>query len=186
MSRQLFSAIVIVILLLISGMTGCGSPNITKVYPTATITTTPLPATMTAKFIKQVDTEENKWNTLGIASYHIVFKFYEAFVAGLETQRDVIVKNHQVVSSFCVSNNCPAFVYTNVNTVGDLFAVARGSTLPTNLEGNPPDDRLSLGECLQAISFDTTYGFPKHVSIDCPEVFDEENSVDVISFEVIK
>jgi len=176
---------VIVILLLIVGMTGCSSPNITKVYPTTTISLTPLPATMTAKFIKQVDTEENKWKMLGIESYHIVLKFYEAFAAGLETQRDVTVKNDQMVSSFCVSNNCPAFVYTNVNTVDDLFAVARGSTLP-NFGSNTPDDQLSLGECLKAISFDTTYGFPTYVSIDCPEVFDEENSVEVISFEVIK
>lgn len=123
---------------------------------------------------------------MAIPNYHIVIKFYEAFVAGLETQRDVTVRNHKVVNSFCVSNKCPAFVFTDVYTVDDLFAVARGSTLPDSGGSSESYSRNSLGECLQTISFNPSYSFPKYISIDCPEWDDEDNSVEVISFEVLQ
>jgi hypothetical protein len=129
---------------------------------------------------EQIDREQNKWEALGIANYHIKIHFFENFANGIETQRDVTVKNGRVVNSSCLSDKCPAFVLADIYTIDDLFSVARGSTLASI---GMFDD---YNDCIQGIEFDETYGFPKSMRIDCPRAIDEEHSFQVISFEVLK
>ncbi|MFZ5820869.1 MAG: DUF6174 domain-containing protein [Chloroflexota bacterium] len=122
----------------------------------------------------QVDQEQEKWKRLGIKDYGITILFYENFANGIQTQREVTVKNGQVVDSSCVADKCPQFALANIHTVDDLFAVARGSTL-----AGMPDD---YDACVQDLEFEGTYGFPKSMRIDCPGAVDEEHSFQVISF----
>ena len=128
--------------------------------------------------MEQVRLARRRWDSLGIKNYHIVIKFYENFANGLETQRDVTVRNGRAVNSSCVSNLCPSFILANVYTVDDLFSVAQGSTI------------ANLGEeynyCVQRLEIDWVYGFPKSMNIDCPRDADEEHSFQVISFEPLK
>jgi hypothetical protein len=138
------------------------------------------------QYVEQTNDGKQKWDQLGITNYHIVMKFYENFANGLETQRDVVVKGGKVITSSCGPQFCPAFVFTSVETVDDLFWVAQGGTLPEATYKKTPDPGSSLDECLRSISFDLIYGFPNYVSIDCPEWADEDNWVKVVSFEVIK
>jgi hypothetical protein len=128
----------------------------------------------------QIDKAQSRWKALGIASYHLRIKFYENFANGIETQREVTVKNGHVVNSSCISDKCPAFVLADVYTIDDLFSVARGSTLASM---NMFDD---YNDCIQSIEFDETYGFPRSMRVDCPRAIDEEHSFQVISFEVLK
>jgi len=130
-------------------ITGCGSPS-------------------------QVDREQEKWKSLGIKDYGITILFYENFANNIQTQREVTVKNGQVVNSSCVADKCPLFALANIHTVDDLFTVARGSTL-----AGMPDD---YDACVQDLEFEGTYGFPKSMRIDCPGAMDEEHSFQVISF----
>ena len=124
----------------------------------------------------QVDREQEKWKRLGIEDYKIKILFYENFANSIQTQREVTVKNGQVVDSACVADKCPLFALASIYTVDDLFAVARGSTTE------------SLGmldaykDCVQELEFEETYGFPKSMRIDCPGAVDEEHSFQVISF----
>lgn len=127
-------------------------------------------------FAEDISKAIGKWESLDINDYHIERVFYEAFVAGLTTRREVTVSSGQVVESSCQLNECPAFVLANVETVDDLFWVAKGGSI---LDG-------TLSECLQGIIFDSRYGFPNFVSIDCPLVYDDDNTVTVVKFEVIK
>ncbi|HUV16476.1 MAG TPA: DUF6174 domain-containing protein [Pelolinea sp.] len=152
MQKQQIFVLIIVILLLI---TGC---NISK----------------------QIDKAQNKWKVLGITNYHIMIQFHENFAQGIETQRDVTVKNGHVINSSCISDKCPAFVLADVYTIDDLFSVARGSTLASMGMFDEYSD------CVQGIEFDETYGFPRLMSIDCLRAVDEEHSYRVISFEVLK
>jgi hypothetical protein len=119
------------------------------------------------------------WESQEIADCHIVMSFYEAFAVGLKTQREVTVRNGQITESSCLADECPAFVLVDVYTVEDLFAVAQGSSLPRVA----PDE---LDECIKSIEFDAVYGFPVSMSFDCPSMLDEEHSVRVESFEVVK
>ncbi len=79
--------------------------------------------------IEQAHQEQKKWDGFGIKNYHIVIKFYENFANGLVSERDVIVRNGDVISSSCSSKYCPSFVLTNVYTIDDLFSIAQGSTI---------------------------------------------------------
>jgi len=128
--------------------------------------------------MEQVHLARRRWDSLEIKNYHIVIKFYENFANGIETQRDVIVKNGQVVSSSCASNQCPTFVLAKVYTVDDLFSIAQGSTIA--------DIGEEYNYCVQGLEFDWLYGFPKSMNVDCPRDADEEHSFQVISFEPLK
>jgi hypothetical protein len=104
--------------------------------------------------------------------------FYENFGGIHNSERIVEVHEGKIISSACPSDNCPVFVLRNIQTIGDLFEMAKGSTLIAEVG--------SINDCLKDIAFDTTYGFPTNISIDCPQQSDEENSIKVISFEVLK
>lgn len=146
-------------------------------YPTApTLTPTPTPTPI--NLAEQVQMAHSKWYRLGPKNYHIVIKFFENWGVGLETQRDITVKDGTVVNSSCTSNQCPAFDLSNIYTVNDLFLVAQGSTIRNIGE--------KYNECVQSLEFDEIYGFPALMSVDCPNVFDEEYSFQVISFEALK
>ncbi len=131
------------------------------------------------KLTRQVDQAKQKWESQGIAHYRIVMQFYEAFARGLETQRTVTVVNGQVSDSSCLTDRCPAFALVDVYTVEDLFAVARGSSVSVA-------NARELDECLEQIEFDPVYGFPNLISLDCPAIADDEHSIRVVSFEVVK
>lgn len=122
----------------------------------------------------QIDQEQEKWRGLGIKDYRITILFYENFANGMQTQREVRVKNGQVVDSVCVADKCPQFALANIHTVDDLFAVARGSTL-----AGMSDD---YNACVHDLEFEGTYGFPKSMRVDCPGAVDEEHSFQVLSF----
>ena len=128
----------------------------------------------------QVDKAQKKWDALGITNYHIVIRFYENFANGIETQRDVTVRDGRVERSACIQEVCPAFVLAEVYTVDDLFSVARGSTLASL---SMLDDYT---DCVQRLEFEETYGFPREMSIDCSGAIDEEHTFQVISFEELK
>lgn len=124
----------------------------------------------------QVDREQKKWKGLGIEDYRITILLYENFANNIQTQREVTVQNGQVVDSSCVADKCPLFALANVYTVDDLFAVARGSTLDTLGMSHDYD------VCVKDLVFEGTYGFPRSMSVDCPDAVDEEHSFQVISF----
>ena len=89
-----------------------------------------------------------------------------------------------MVNSFCISDECPAFVLNEVYTVEDLFAVAKGSTLAKL--GFPDSPTFTYNQCVKELSFDREYGFSSSMSIDCPHGYDEDHSFRVILFEVLK
>jgi hypothetical protein len=105
-------------------------------------------------------------------------RFYENFGGIHNTERTIEVRNGKNITSSCPSGNCPIFVLVNIQKVDDPFGMVKGGTLP--------DKTANLDECIKMLAFNVTYGFPRSISIDCPEHSDEENSVKVISFEVLK
>lgn len=107
-------------------------------------------------------------------------EFYENFARGYLTEREVIVRNSQVFSSTCLDNGkckecgenkCPAFVYSKVNTISDLFASAEWE--------------IKRPECIRSMLFDEAFGFPKHIEVHCPMTRDDEHSVRVTSFKLL-
>ncbi len=178
MQKQQFGMLIMAILFLISGCSSISIPE--DENQETTTTTTPLPATTPAKLIGQVDMAQKKWKALEITNYHIVIKFHENFANGIETQRDVTVKNGHMIDSFCIADKCPAFVLTDVYTIDDLFSVARGSTLASMKMFDDYND------CVKVLEFDDIYGYPRSMRIDCPLAVDEEHSFKVISFEELK
>jgi hypothetical protein len=63
-----------------------------------------------------------------------------------------------------------------VFTVDDLFGVAQGASV-NEFSPHRPE------ECLKRITFDATYGFPNAIAFDCPDVYDDQHSVEVVAFE---
>ncbi len=163
--------IIFVIIFTASCSTYLSVPTLT---PTPTSTPTPTPINLT----EQVQIEHSKWYKLGPKNYHIVIKFYESWAVGLETQRDITVKDGDVVNSSCLSNQCPAFDFVDTYTVNDLFLIAEGSIIRRIGE--------EYNSCVKSLEFDKTYGFPKVMKVDCPRTADEEYSFEVISFEALK
>jgi hypothetical protein len=161
-------------------MTSATSDKGQTAVATPTRTGTTLTPIETSKFAEQIYESQAQWEGLDITSYKIVISLYENFANNIRTQREVTVNNGQIVSSSCVSDKCPAFVLANVYTVDDLFAVAKGSTLSPGLYS----DGYNL--CVKDLNFDETYGFPKSMTIDCPNAYDEDHSFQVISFEILK
>ena len=150
-------------------------------------TTTPsfvVVPTETPKFSTEIQISQNKWESTGIKSYHIQISFFENFLSLLTTERDVIVNNGEIVNSFCISDKCPAFVLVDVYTIDDLFGVAKGATLAKL--GFPDGPTLTYNNCVREISFEKDYGFPKSMSVDCPDAYDENHSFQVILFEVLE
>jgi hypothetical protein len=167
-------------------MVSCNSPY-TGSQINITETATPPPGgvqTETPKFAKEIQAAQNQWKSFGINDYHLKVAFHENFANGLETERDVIVTDGNIVNSSCLSDKCPAFVLNDVFTVDDLFAVANGSTLAKL--PFPPSPTFTYNDCVQELSFDNEYGFPKSMSINCPNAYDEDHSFQVVLFEVLK
>jgi len=46
-------------------------------------------------------------------------------------------------------------------------------------------DGESPEKCVTILAFDTTYGFPETIRLDCPYAYDEDHSVEVVSFEIL-
>jgi hypothetical protein len=129
-------------------------------------------------FGEQISKAEQLWKSKGITSYRVTLSFYENFGGIHNTERTIDVRNGKITASSCPSDNCPVFVLKNIQTVDNLFWMAKGGTLP--------DNNSNLDECLKNLVFDPTYGFPTSISIDCPEYSDEENSIKVTGFEILK
>lgn len=130
------------------------------------------------KYSEEIDRARKSWQAQKIEHYQIHIEFYESFGQGLSTERDVVVNDGKLVKTQCSSSGCPAFALSNIFTVDDLFKAAEGGT---TVGGGG-----SINECMQNISFDIKYGFPNSISVDCPNVIDDEHSLQVTSFEVLK
>lgn len=167
---------VIVGLIAIALATGCSSRDVSPTAPS------------TLSYAEQIVNARQQWDTLEIDDYTISIRFYENFANGITTQRNVSVKDGQVESSTCLGNKCPLFVLTEIFTIDDLFDVAEGATIKTLFASDEDPDGLfeQYSECVNQLSFDSTYGFPKIMSVDCPNSADEEHSFTVLSFEISK
>ena len=132
----------------------------------------------TSIHVEQINQAEQLWKSQNITSYRIKLSLYENFGGLHDSVRAIEVHNGRVTTPPCQSEGCPAFVLKDIQTVNNLFWVAKGGTLP--------EKNSILDECLKELTFDSTYGFPTSISIDCPQDSDEENSIKVISFEVLK
>src|SRR5215510_6753418 len=177
--RQSFAIGIIILLLMVS----CNSPYIVS-HENKTQTVTPSPEviqTATPKFVNEIQVAEDQWETLGIKDYHLKISFHENFANGLKTERDVTVNDGKIINSSCMSDKCPAFDLNDIYTIDDLFAVAKGLTLAKL--GFPDSLAFTYNNCVQELSFDREYRFPKSMSIDCPNAYDEDHSFRVILFE---
>lgn len=166
MRRSLWSYAWLIIFFVLLGCT----PAEYKSLPTATAEN--------SKYLEQINKAEELWGAQNITSYRVTLSFHENFGGIHNTERTVEVSDGKIVASSCPSDNCPIFVLKNIQTVDDLFGMAKGGTIP--------DKNAKLDECIKNLAFDATYGLPTSVSIDCPYHSDEEHSVQVISFEVLK
>lgn len=121
-------------------------------------------------YTQRVNQARQQWQAHGITNYRIVLSYYESFTAGRKSQREVVVKQDKVARSSCNNNLCPAYALANVYTVDDLFG--KVYAIPE--------------KCAKHLTFDAAYGFPNSASVDCPDMIDDEHSVKVVSFEVLK
>lgn len=160
---------------------GC---SLAQVPPTAiAVAASPTSPSATPTLAGPINQAKQQWASQGITRYRIVLKFFENFLNQLETQREVIVVDGQVTSAACLLEKCPAFVLKEVFTIEDLFAVAQGALLR---QLDPNLSPKAFEHCLSRLTFDTTYGFPNEISIDCPNWYDEDHSITVVSFEALK
>ncbi len=118
---------------------------------------------------------QEKWKSHNVKDYHIRMSFYENFANRRSTAREVTVKNGSIVSSTCVNANCPAFALRDINTIDDLFRLA--DSLTSSSEGY---------RCIQQLNYDSKYGFPNQIAVDCPNYFDDDYKVSVSLFEELK
>ena len=163
------------VFLVLFGCAPLASNDVQDVTAQVTAIPTPVP---TSIYVEQIDHAEQLWKSQNITSYRIKLSLYENFGGLHDSVRAIEVRNGKVTTPPCQSEDCPAFVLKDIQTVDNLFSVARGGTLP--------EEDSSLDECLHDLAFDSVYGFPTSISIDCPQSSDEENSIKVISFEVLK
>lgn len=125
----------------------------------------------------ETDQAQEIWRQHDIESYTIEVRVIQS-VWSAQTYKITVV-NGEVVSNSaeCIpgpakTSECEVAEYDPQDyTVPGLFAIARS------------ESQKSEGQ-FTTIKYDPTYGFPTRISYDDPEVFDEDRSWKVLSFEV--
>lgn len=165
--------------ILLSLITGCVTPRTpTPIQPT--MTTPTVTSIYREIYLNQVNQAKQKWLRQGITDYRIALKFYENFMNDYKSQREVIVRGGRVISFLCPRDRCPILMLKDVFTVDDLFDVAQGSSVHAYEATGKPE------LCIRRVRYDATYGFPTLLAFHCPYWYDDEHSVEVLSFEVLK
>jgi hypothetical protein len=129
--------------------------------------------------LKQLEQAEQTWTSQGITSYRIEVREVRS-IWHAQTYT-IIVENNQITDAQaqCIpapseSGTCEVQAYEAEDyLVPALFSRAR-----SELQG---PRAVSV-----KITYDPTYGFPSAISIDDPEALDDDWSLGVTSFEVIR
>lgn len=127
--------------------------------------------------ISAIDQAEETWQQQGVESYMIEIMIFNSVWNAVSYK--ITVVNDEVVSESaeCIPGlaqigECEVAQYNPQDyTVPGLFAIARSEIQKTE------------GEFTE-IEYEPTYGFPTKISYDDPEVYDEDRSWSVVSFEV--
>jgi hypothetical protein len=120
---------------------------------------------------------QKRWESQSITSYRIVLECFENFGGLHNTQRTVTVKDKKVTETSCKDNQCPSFALADVYTIDDLFLLVQQ---PTSTAGE-----MKQGQC-RMINYNTEYGFPEKIAVDCPNIEDDDYTIRVVLFEVLK
>jgi hypothetical protein len=129
------------------------------------------------KWDAQIDQAEATWQQQGVDSYKIEVLVIRSIWHGQSHQ--ITVVNGEVVSEYAEcfpapieAGKCEVEDFNAEDyTIPGLFAIARSEA------------QIEEGQFTK-IDFDPTYGFPSRISYDDPDVFDEDRSWKVVSFEV--
>lgn len=141
---------------------------------------------------EKITSEEEQWKALGISHYQIKVTESSAWYQIISTMvvKDNVVINVELSCGQAVfdpdGSHCNSIISnTDANgyTIEALFNSLNNSASNFNDFGNTGD--IYWHECL-FVTFDEEYHFPKQFSFDHPDVMDEQYSIVVSDFEVVK
>ena len=136
-----------------------------------------LPSRSTAdrdQLTEQIDQAERRWQAQAVTSYHIAG---QQIAFGPGYTYELTVRNGSIVDQACHeqigrTNWCQTNFKPEQYTIPSLFAFARSQALDTQRK--------------TTITFDKVYGYPTRIFSDIPEAVDDEVTLLVTAFEVLK
>jgi hypothetical protein len=151
---------------------------ITLIVPiTSACSTLPMPSRSAAdrdQLTGQIDQAEQRWQAQAITSYRIAGQ-QMAFGPGYTYE--LTVRNGRIIDQACRervgrTNWCQTNFKPEQYTIPGLFAFARSQVFDTQRK--------------TTITFDKVYGYPTRIFSDIPGAVDDELTVSVTAFEVLK